>query len=1164
MKPNPTPISFKFSITLSFLLFVVYPFASASSYYVSKSGNDTNAGTTAATSKLTILAATNLASANDVVYIGTGYYAETVRLTKSLQFFVDSVRVNVVNMSSAGITLKIDGNANEKSFNVKDSMVLNNGLIKIGSSLNAFRVLAGCIMTAGNKGSYVDGRIYYGLASGSTTIDFPIGKGSDFRAVKVSFTKSNNTLTYYWFEMYSGAAPNSGSLPTGIRNYSDMSYFQGGTLPANAGNSSAFTVTLRYDTIAADDGVYDNVNLRVIGYSGTNSWTDFGGIGSAIRKGQIATTVGFNVLGIFTLSNKITLTSTERKSGYNVLGSKQAFAAYKFSGRCSNDTLKFVNLSKSYSAIQYYKWNFGDPISANNTSSSANPVHKFSGSGSYRIALEILNADNFIDSWVQIVFIYASPDIFWRATNVCIGEATTFTDYSVIASGETINAWSWNLGDLPSPNTTIKSGKTVVFTYPNAGVFKVILKATTTNNCMSRDTFDYLVHDKPTPTFDAKNVCLGQASIFDDQSTVAIPDGIASRKWNLGDGFSSTSKTFSRKYAAAGVYNVKLISYSNYIGTKGACRDSLTKPIVVFSLPVIDYAQSNTCLGVQTIFTDYSKTDPADFASTYSWIFGDGNFDTTMYTAAHTYAKAGSFVSRLTVLSSAGCVGTDTLTVFVQPNPVAKYTVKEQCFGDSTQISRIAQLPASLELKTSYTWLFDSTLRYFNKIEKIKFSAPGAHSVLLLAKTSHGCIDSARGNVMSHYLPTVRFGLDTSIRPNDSIQCFRNNNFSFTFSVAIDPLDTIANSAWYWGNGKSESPAISTKYSFADSGQYRVKLYGWSVFGCADSASNRYLVNPSPSAKFYHSGICVPDSIAFYDTATKSSLPITGRKWDFGFATRTSKAPFKQYYSSGGPQVVSYIVTNNLGCSDTNTQNLNFIQRPILNFSYLGSMPLCKGDSIDITASGGDTIKWLVDNSMNPSHKFYGKGWYKVKASSGICSSVDSVQVKAFPQANIMVFSDTTIFRGKKAQLIAKGALTYKWKPNDGTLNIDSGFLVIARPLKKTTYYVSGVDSNGCADNDSVVVTIIDPPLLRIPNIITPNSDNENDFWDLTELADIFLFDIKISDRQGKLLYQTNDYKNDWKALDRDGNDLPPGIYFYYMKNRYTGQEIRGYIQVIR
>jgi gliding motility-associated-like protein len=1160
MKKFTIRTSLKSLVLSTVVFFASIPFLSATNYYVSKSGNDANSGLSVALAKLTIKAATDLATTGDVVFISTGYYAEIVAVSSSMTLMVDSVQVNELTMNNAGITLTIDGNANEKTFNIKSKLTLTDGLVKVGSSLVALRALDGCTVGAGTKTSYIDGALYIGLTSGSTSMTFPVGSGTDYRAVSLSFSKSNGNLTYFWFQMKPGAAAGNGSLPTGIRNFSNRNHFVGGTVPALATNASNFTLTLRYDTVGTDDGVYENSSLRILGYTSSASWVSHGGTGSAVRKGQIQTASMSTLGGTFSLGCTIAITATERKTGLNLLGDVEPHASFRFTGRCSGDTLKFTDLTRSKTAITAYKWNFGEAGAATNSQTTRNAVHKYANSGTYRISLVVLNADNYLDSWVQMVTIYATPFILKTLNNVCIGEQTTMTDFSQ-ANGETITGWNWNLGD--GPPATIKTSKSITHTYTNAGAFKILLRVTTVNACVAIDTFDYIVHDKPGPAFDPKDVCFGQSVLFDDQSTVAAPDLISTRKWDLGDGFTSTNKTLSRKYVAPGLYNVKLISYSNYIGQKGACRDSITKPVRVFALPDVNYSQSHTCFEEETVFTDNTNIMNPDYASTYTWTFGDGGTDTTMYGARYTYTAAGAYKTRLTVVSNAGCVGTDTLTVYVHAKPIAGYTVKEKCFGDSTAFTRTGQLNPNLEAKMTYSWLFDGNLAYFTKTPKVLFAAPGTHTVVLVAKTNEGCMDSAVGNVRSFYMPNPQFALDQTIVPNDSMQCFKNNNFTYQFSVSIDPNDTMVNTAWSWGDKQTEMPASSTSHSYADTGVYTVKLYGWTINGCADSMVKQYVVKPSPTAKFYQEGICVPDTINFYDTASISARPIAIRKWKFGAGTVFGPAPKKQYYTTDGPHDVTYIIENDLGCVDSVTQTFNFIVRPSVSFNYSGSMPLCKGDSIDVTAGGGDTIQWLPSGDTVRTQKFFGKGWYKVKATSGICSTIDSVQVLAFPTANIVVYSDTTIYRGKKATLWAKGAVNYWWT-DSSTLNVGNGDTVIGRPLETRMYYVSGTDSNGCDDMDSVLVTVVDPPLVKVPNLITPNGDNENDFWDLTELADLFLFDIRISDRQGKLVFNTGNYQNDWKAIDNQGTDLPPGIYFYYMKNRFNGEEFRGYIQVIR
>ncbi|MFM6953301.1 MAG: PKD domain-containing protein, partial [Bacteroidota bacterium] len=921
-----------------------------------------------------------------------------------------------------------------------------------GTSLAAFRALDGCTVGAGTKTSYVDGAVHIGLTNGTTSMTFPVGAGADYRPVSISFSKSNANLTYFWFQAKAGAAAGNGSLPSGIRNYSKINHFVGGTVPALASNASNFTVTLRYDSVATDDGVYETSTLRVLGYTASTTWANLSGTGSATRKGQIQSSSMSTLGGTFGLACAFkTLTATERMTGLNLLGDLEPHAAFKLTGRCSADSFKFTDLTRSKTAIISYKWNFGEAGAATNSQTTRNAVHKYATSGTYRVSFLTINADNYVDSWVQMITVYASPFILKTVNNVCSGEPTVMTDFSQ-ANGEAISAWNWNLGD--GPPATIKTTKTFTHNFNTSGVFKVLLRVTTVNGCVSLDTFDYIVHAKPAPTFDPKDVCFGQSTLFSDQSTVASPDLIASRKWDFGDGTTSTAAFVSRKYAAPGLYNVKLISYSNYLGQKGACRDSITKPVRVFALPDVSYSQSHTCFEEETVFTDNTNIINPDYAATYTWQFGDGGTDTTMYGARYTYTAAGAYKTRLTVVSNAGCVGTDTLTVYVHPKPVAGYTVKEVCFGDSTAFTRTGQMNPNLEAKMTYSWLFDGNIAYFTKTPKIKFAAPGTHTVVLVAKTNEGCMDSALGNVRSFYMPNPQFTLDNTITPNDSIQCFKNNLFTFNFSVSIDPADTLLNSAWSWGDKQTEMPASNTTHSYADTGVYTVKLYGWSINGCADSMVKQYVVNPSPNAKFYQEGTCVPDTIRFYDTASTSARPIAIRKWKFGTGTVFGAAPKSNFYTTSGPHDVTYIIENDLGCADSLTQTFNFTVKPTIAFNYSGSMPLCKGDSIDITAGGADSIKWLWNGDTTRTQKLYGKGWYKVKGTTGICTTLDSVQVLAFPTANIVVYSDTTIYRGKKANLWAAGANNYWWT-DSSTLNKGTGDSVIARPLETRMYYVS-------------------------------------------------------------------------------------------------------------
>jgi hypothetical protein len=119
-----------------------------------------------------------------------------------------------------------------------------------------------------------------------------------------------------------------------------------------ATNASNFAVTLRYDSVSSDDGVFETSTLKVLGYTASTTWANLGGTGSATRKGQIQSSSISTLGGTFALACTFkTLSATERMSGLNLLGDLEPHAAFKLTGRCSADTLKFTDLTRSKTAI---------------------------------------------------------------------------------------------------------------------------------------------------------------------------------------------------------------------------------------------------------------------------------------------------------------------------------------------------------------------------------------------------------------------------------------------------------------------------------------------------------------------------------------------------------------------------------------------------------------------------------------------------------------------------------------------------------------------------------------------------------------------------------------------------------------------------------------------
>ena len=72
---------------------------------------------------------------------------------------------------------------------------------------------------------------------------------------------------------------------------------------------------------------------------------------------------------------------------------------------------------------------------------------------------------------------------------------------------------------------------------------------------------------------------------------------------------------------------------------------------------------------------------------------------------------------------------------------------------------------------------------------------------------------------------------------------------------------------------------------------------------------------------------------------------------------------------------------------------------------------------------------------------------------------------------------------------------------------------------------------------------------INIHDAITPNGDGINDVWIIEGLQDYPKNTVQVFDKWGNLLYEQNNYNNDWGGHGSNGALLPDGTYFYLSRN---------------
>jgi parallel beta-helix repeat protein len=227
----------------------------------------------------------------------------------------------------------------------------------------------------------------------------------------------------------------------------------------------------------------------------------------------------------------------------------------------------FTDISKGSPTA--WNWSFGD----GKYSAQQNPVHTYSASGIYTVALTVSNAAGAgamtKPNYINITASQKRVANFWGTPNS--GNAplnVTFIDNTTGAP----TALNWSFGD-----GTYSTVKNPSHTYSAAGNYTVKLTASNTAGASTQTKTNYIVVtalQKPVANFwgspKSGNAPLNVA--FTDIST-GTP---TAWNWSFGDGTSSKVKSPKHTYSVAGNYTVKL-TVSNKAGIGMMTKNSYIK-----------------------------------------------------------------------------------------------------------------------------------------------------------------------------------------------------------------------------------------------------------------------------------------------------------------------------------------------------------------------------------------------------------------------------------------------------------------------------------------------------------------------------------------------------------------------------------------------------------
>ncbi|HSO88921.1 MAG TPA: PKD domain-containing protein [Draconibacterium sp.] len=708
-------------------------------------------------------------------------------------------------------------------------------------------------------------------------------------------------------------------------------------------------------------------------------------------------------------------------------------------------------------------------------------------------------------------------------------------DTLVLDAGSYFDHYSWNTG---------QTSQSIVVTEPG----EYAVKTSTDEGCVLYDTV-YVFESYATTEIGERF----DEGCYPYALQLKGNDGFETYVWQ--NEFNDTLSVNQSIIAdTTGVY--RLTVYNNY---QCSARDTVT--LTVFPVPEIELQGDHLICGRDSTRLLVSVTDVPDslwnFAGSYTWMTNSEKVFISEENRTSANIKVtdwGDFEIYYRLRTIDNCETTDTFKVRFHPQPVSDFTFDDDaiCEGYSKKITFTGTATDS----AYFDWNLDGC-RFVDTIdiqERIYNISVGAFLQTLpqisLAINDNGCFSDTIVKPLSAK-PNFTMKADNS-RGCDSLSVY------FT-SELLTPDDV--DFAWTFDDSEIIRQQNLTK-NYPKTGFYKVNL---TITNPVTQCINSYTIDsmikvfPTPIAAITADPFfCYKDSaLLIYTHHIDSSFCIwenSGRVWS-GF--KYDSIIMNIYH----PVESVKLTVNEYGC-ESKSIDMNLKRKPNFDFT-VDKEEGCQPYVVEAFAHTGDPeieFGWVTDSLIYSglSHIYFfpdtGRFDMELVATSGETGCVDTllkpdwIWVHRNPYSKFEVDFQVALIENSTITFTnySERADKYFWDFGDSITSEEFETVHTYKQLGEYTARLYAESEFGCVDTFELDIKII-PSTVYAPNAFRPDSDipENRTFMPVEAGADETRFNLKIYNRWGDLVFESNSLFYPWDGTLKNGGDAPMGNYVW-------------------
>ena len=562
-------------------------------------------------------------------------------------------------------------------------------------------------------------------------------------------------------------------------------------------------------------------------------------------------------------------------------------------------------------------------------------------------------------------------------------------------------------------------------------------------------------------------------------------------------------------------------------------------------IPISYSGSTSICQG-----STLSLTLPSGYDN-FTWNTGDT-------TSAITVSQSGTYSATMTSVGAGCSFSSNSLSIAVNPLPVASVTTASGDFDFCDGSSLTLQAPAG---QSGYQWYKDGSTVTGATSETLSAVASGSYTIQVT--NADGCSSlSAAQTVTKNVNPTaiISAGSALSFCDGGSVTLTGPSNMSYLWSDASTSQSLVLSSSGQVGLTITDANGCSATASTVDVNVYSVPTLavtaasstsicqgesvtlqasgGFSSYAWSSGATNQNLIvnaAGSYSVTGTTSDGCTTTSSA--QSVTVNALPtaiVTNNGASLlcsGLTTTLSASIGMTYLWSNGDTTQTITistsgsydvtVTNTSGCSATSGSTLiTTSQVTVPTVVASGVTEFCEGgDVILAIPSGFASYTWNTGSGFSQLTATQSGSYFATVSNTDGCTvNSDTVIVTVFPTP----LTPSISYAANDTVMVSSISDGNQWYFNGILITGETGTTL--RPVNLGNYSVRIIDSNGCEGDMSAMqfynsIGIVDKDNLASRVNLYPNPSNG---LVTLELGAIDVLSIKIYDAKGRLLNELN------------------------------------------